>query len=238
MKTITVTACSRPVYLRQALESLRKNDVGQYKLFFGIEPGSGEVLEVCKSVDWMEKDITVNPRKLGVRVNPFTLLTKVFKEGSELNIYLEEDVVVSPDVTKLADWFLEAQREESWLSLNLLNYKSTNTDPIGLLPSKHFNSLGLCIKPHAWKTWFEPNWLSDTAAQKVYQGRSVGWDWSMTAVLALEKDLQTLTPVLSRSNHIGREGGVHASPDFHDRTFPHLPINQDPSPGAYRINHA
>jgi hypothetical protein len=163
-------------------------------------------------------------------------MSRAFDAGSIMNVYLEEDVVVAPDILRMANWYLTTQDETKWLSLNLLNYNSSPSDALGLIPSKQFNALGLVIRVHAWRTWFKNYWLDDSVVKRVYgeHPHRAGWDWSMNAVLE-EQNLRTLTPVLSRSNHIGREDGVHASPEFHDRTFGNLVVAGKLHEGNYYI---
>lgn len=235
-KTITITAWNRPAYLRQVLDSLRANDCSGYELFVGVEPSdrAEEIVKIVEAVDWMPRTVIRNPVRLGVRGNPYTLLDRVFSRGSLLNIYLEDDVIVSPDAVRMANWYLETQGEREWLSLNFLNYESYPGIPCGIRAWQNFNALGMALRPFAWFHWFEPHWLDDEIAKRVWK-TSTGWDWSITAFLKEHPEVRTLTPHLSRSNHIGREGGVHCQPEFHDLMFKNLVMNQDPNPGPYRI---
>lgn len=236
MRTITITATHRPEYLVEVLRSLKENDCRGYELFIAIEPTprADEIVELVKKIDWIKTHLVKNRKRLGVRKNPFLLLERVFGQNSELNVYLEDDTIVAPDTLKLANWYHETQRPGSYLCLNLLHYESRADDPRALLASKRFNSLGIVMQREAWERWFSKEWLSDERVKRVYPGK-VGWDWSISSLLAEEKDLLTLTPKLSRSNHIGREGGTHATPDFHDRTFGSLAVNRDPQIEGYYI---
>jgi hypothetical protein len=245
LRTITITAWKRPHYLRKALECLHQNvltappgkPVTDWKLYCFLEPGCPETVKVCEEFAWNNKVIVVNRRKLGVRENPYTALSRVFNDDSKMNIYLEEDIVISRDATKLVEWFWDQTRtnQERWLSLNFLAYDSNPKDPVGLVESKRFNALGMAITKPAWERWFKPNWHNDARSKAIYGKTYHGWDWAITSMMAHEKPLTTLTPVFSRSNHIGRDNGVHATPSFHDQTFEGLPINQDPNPGEYVI---
>lgn len=236
-KTISITAWQRPEYLKQVLASIKEAAPVGYKLFIGLEPGNPHSFAVAQSVDWIEKKVIVNPERYGVRRNPFNLLSTVFSAevGSSFNLYLEEDVIVAPDAFKLAEWFTSRSDAEQWLALNLLNYDSDIANPRGIIQSNRFNSLGMGITGAAWNKWFKPNWMNDDASRRVWKGRHVGWDWSMTAVIAENKGLETLTPLLSRSNHIGRDGGVHCSAQFHDSTFSRLQVNKDRNISGYYI---
>ena len=239
MKTITITAWRRPEYLRRSLESLRLNRPGGFDwiLNCALEPGCPETVNVCSTFDWPSVVIEVNRTRLGVRRNPYEALRRAFGRGSDMNLYLEEDVILSPDVIRMAEWFWQQTRPvpDRWLSLNLLRYDSDPSDPTGLTESKAFNALGFVLTRESWERWFEPAWNDDDLAREVHGPQVSGWDWAVTALLAKHPGLGTLTPALSRSNHIGREGGIHASPEFHDKAFGNLVLNADPDPGEYVI---
>lgn len=237
MKTVTIPAAFRPHYLAQVLASLRRNDCSGYELFVAVEPTPqvDETLRLLEAVDWMPVQVVRNPVLLGVRSNPYQLMQRAFEAGSILNVFLEEDVVIAPDAVRMANWYVETQGDQEWLCLNFLNYRSmgSNRDPLALFSSSGFNGLGLCIMRRAWEDWFSQEWFNEERVARIYPGR-YGWDWSLGAVVA-ELKLRTLTPLLSRANHIGREGGVHCSPEYHDRTFGNLAVNADACPGAYKI---
>jgi hypothetical protein len=52
----------------------------------------------------------------------------------------------------------------------------------------------------------------------------------------LNHPLMVLAPRLSRTTNIGREGGVHSSPDRHDLLMGGLVMSHHPDPIDYRIN--
>jgi len=248
LRTITITGWKRPHYLRKSLETLAQNDLKSpdsrklkdWKLYCFLEPGCAETVKVCEEFDWPHKEIIVNRKRMGVRENPFAALCRVFNDDSKMNIYLEEDVVLSKDAIRMANWYWDITRadQERWLSLNYFHNGSNPADPVGLLESKAFNALGVVMTRPSWERWFKPSWHDDSKSKQAWGKHYIGWDWAITSMMAIEKPLMTLTPAFSRSNHIGREGGVHATPKFHDQHFNNLPINQDPNPGKYVIRNA
>jgi hypothetical protein len=236
MKSISITAWKRPEYLQQVLASIKAcKHVEEYELFLSLEPGCEDTLKLANSIDWIKTHVRVNKTKLGVRENPYSTLEWVFQSGSIFNVYVEEDVVLAPDALVLANWFLNSQNERDWLCLNFLDYQSSEKEPLLVRGSKRFNALGICIKLHAWNKWFRKNWFNDKLSTKVFSKHCYGWDWSVSALLATQKNLLTLTPALSRSNHIGRLGGVHASADFHDATFGNLIVSSQVYIGDFYI---
>ena len=99
MKTISVTVVGRPEFLTQFIECLRKvNKRNEYILYVAVEPTTNEVYDLIESIDFMEKKVIYNSKVLGVFDNPYHLLSTVFNDGAEYNIYLEEDLLFSQDI--------------------------------------------------------------------------------------------------------------------------------------------
>lgn len=221
MKTITLTAYNRPDHLRQVIESLQKNNLTGYTLYCFVEPGNQNVYRLCQGIQFVQKHVIVNHRRLGVKENPYQGLKFVFDHGSLFNVYLEDDVILAPDAFNLANWY--ASQMEETLCLNLFTYKKAG-DPKVIRRSKGFSALGLGIKKTSWDKWFQPSWHLS----------SRGWDWSITELLEREGKLQTLLPDQSRTNHIGRLG-THCTADFHDQTFPDIKISDGSYRGPYEV---
>ncbi len=244
-RTITVTGYRRPNLFRQLLQSLRANHLDGWRIYVQIEPSplcdefiacASELLAGCNY------EISVNLRLLGVRNNPFVLLERVFQEGSRINIYLEEDLLVAPDITDLAVWY-EKNHKPSWLCLSLLAGFCdspgliSNTDyPDLLFPSKAFNSLGFVVLRDEWKRHFRQQWISDDDFMSDLRGeRARGWDWAMFGHLLRAKALYSIQPVAARATTTGRDGGEHTIPEFFDRTFCDLPVVRSVTSGiAYQ----
>ncbi len=246
-KTITVTAYNRPEYLRQALESLIRNSLDGWKIYFSIDPSEAreEILRVIQETlpAKVEREVITQSRRLGVSGNPFFILRKAFEEGSEMNIYLEEDIRVSPDITRLADWYSEFDLEHC-LCLNLLHGNCGGDRNLSLPPkdllirTRNFNSLGFILTRDQWTSFFEPHWFEQSPASGKNSLIPVkeGWDWSILRYhLKRKTRLYTLQPLCARSNHIGRSGGTYCLPEFHDIVFSGIRLNEDPGPIRYRV---
>jgi hypothetical protein len=204
---ICLTAFKRPEYLSQVLSSLQKNDTSDMTMFVGVEPVSPEVIKICKSIDFIKTNITINPRILGVKDNPFQTMSRAFDAGFDMIWQMEDDVLVSPDAADLVRAYSEYNRRDEHLCLNLYNPSSWN-DPETVYASKGFNALSLAISKQQWKDHFVTNYHADKR----------GWDWSMIGLLQ-RTHLTNLTPALSRSHHIGRDGGTHYRPEHHDHMY-------------------
>lgn len=217
MKTITLTATNRPHYLKILLDSLRANNLSGYTLYCSVEPGDKEVFSMCSKINFVPTVITLNHRKRGVRDNPFKILSLVFDSGSDFNVYLEDDIILSPDALNLANWYSTRINSNCLCGL-FFNYGSDISKPTIIRKVRDFNALGFVLNKDSWYKKFSPMWYSDNR----------GWDWSIVSYLLRTPDLYCYQPITGRSNHIGRVGGVHASPAFHDQTFSNLKINTIP----------
>jgi hypothetical protein len=92
-----------------------------------------------------------------------------------------------------------------------------------VISSRHFVPLGWSITKATWNDVIRPIWFSD----------SRGWDFSVNAAIESHSTFEILVPELSRSNHIGREGGVHCSAQFHDAVFGNLIHGKEKSSGFF-----
>ena len=106
-------------FISQPSRSLAANDLRGWNIFIQLEPSefvedfrtaAAEILSATPT------SIVVNAERLGVRLNPYRLLSRVFNEGADLVLYLEEDLLLSDDVTALALWYANNHRPE-WMSL-------------------------------------------------------------------------------------------------------------------------
>jgi hypothetical protein len=236
LRTITITAYRRPDLFSRLLESLRANNLAGWQIAVAVEPTelAAKFLSIARSkLDGTDYRAEVNPRRLGIRENPFRLLERVFDAGSELNIYLEEDLLISPDVTQLSEWFAANLRPE-WLCLSLLAGGCGSTGlvsdvayPDMLFTAKTFNSIGFVLTRKQWYARLRPAWMRDHFICDLDGNETSGWDWSVFHMLIGTQGLYSLNPVAARSVHTGRLGGIHTKPDFHDRAFEGLPIFED-----------
>jgi hypothetical protein len=247
-KTITITAMNRPALLQALLHSLVRNELDGWKIFVAIEPSStaAELVSICEStLAGQSHEITVNEVTLGIRVNPHRVLSRAFATGSALDLYLEEDLLVSPDATAMALWYAE-NHKPAWLCLNLLAgpcgsaaMLSDPRFPNQLFLARTFNSLGFVVRREEWCDLMEPNWfgggLPELAGGLAANWRTsfAGWDWSIYGLLATRKDLFSVQPVFARTTHRGATG-THSTPAFHDNVFGDLQICKQPA-GAFAL---
>lgn len=240
-RSITLTGKDRPELFRGTLLSLVENDLGGWRILIRIEPGprAAEFLPIAAELlAGLDYDIRINATVLGIRKNPFSAIDDAFGEGSELNLCLEEDLLVSPDATALALWY-QLNHRQNWLLLGLLagpcgtqGLLSNERYPEILFTAKVSNSIGVAIRREEWTRWIRPAWNGERRLlpwQGALAWRYVwGWDWSLYALLATTPDLVAVQPALARATHTGRVG-TYTLAAFHDLAFGSLPINRSKS---------
>ena len=224
---MTMTACSRPDYLRETLESLAKNKhLDKFVLHFGVEPVNPEVLKVCQTVSFMDTHVHLNATRLGVRENPYQLLKRTFGMGYDGVLYLEDDVALSSDAVEIVLDYAQNADVERHRSLCLYNTDSrADADP-AVIETGHsaakFSPWVFFTTATHWANFFEPTWNKSPK----------GWDWSITESGAANT---IALPGISRSRHIGRFGGTHYVAEMYDHLFVNNPFWHGAAPAEYRI---
>tara|TARA_Y100000004_G_scaffold195518_1_gene262716 strand:- start:1048 stop:1818 length:771 start_codon:yes stop_codon:yes gene_type:complete len=226
MKTITITVHNRPQYLEKLLEGLAKNNLDGWDIVVGLEPAprKSEQLELIERYI-PQANVIHNERQLGTEDNPYNLLSYVFEKlNSKINIYLEEDMIISPDVCELADWYYNLGDDS--MCFCLCNIGKIEIDEVNKNGSHScmfygnpkmtvsgggtgWSPIGVLMKKEQWETRFKPNWY----------GRSTAWDLSVYTDSEKRRDVQLdrpenriLMPYKTRSDHMGEHGGTHVKP--------------------------
>jgi hypothetical protein len=229
MKSITLVAWNRSVYTKKVLKSLEKCNTKGYSLFVGLEPGCPEVFRVIK--EFADKKvlpvkIIQNKKRLGVDYNNYNVYNIAFSEGSEFNVALEDDSVLSPDALDLANWFFRYKKRDNYLLLNLFNNSTNKKSPLILKETSGFCPWGYCITKKMFEKWLKQNWMRHKLDLNLIFYKlgwyrlcnQIGYDWFISAVMK-KNNLKSLTPVLSRTRNIGREKGTHCTPELYDQQF-------------------
>jgi hypothetical protein len=244
MKTITFVGYKRPAYTNQVLSHLALCDgltrFDRMEMF--IEPGYDEVVDVCRH--WASRlplpaGITVNAKRLGVADNPLRALSHVFETlGSDFNVAIEDDAVLSPDAISLALWFAEQHggAESRYAFLNFCDhyvYRGNGRNGGGLIEhpsllaeSPHLSSpFAWCFTRHRWP-FAKRHWNTNV--------RSIqGWDWSIRFGMRIEGVI-SLTPVLSRCRNIGELDGTWDTPE----SWAAVQLGLNHSDGSYRGDYS
>lgn len=251
MRTITLIAHSRPAYTANVIgalaEALLKPDAALFDLLiFSIDPGNKNVVDVCESSAEMlaksgiiECSLYVNTEKFGIAGNTFLALQRAFEEhGSDFNMSLEDDAVVTPDAVILADWFHQVHGDpfSKYAMMSLCNHRDfgRGENPGGIPNDPSYLAEAMYISsPFAWCTT-RHQWPFIKSTWNHKQCVPSGWDWSLSHAMRLKR-MRSLHPILSRCKNIGCYGGVNETPQTFMRTQTNLVYSDGEYLGRYDV---
>lgn len=242
-KTIVITAFKRPKALKALLESLCANELSTWNVLIRLEPSpqTDECISISEELlQGHDFKIHINTQVEGVRRNNYNAIESAFSDGAGMVLYLEEDLIVSPDTLSLCNWYLEAHTSDL-LCLNLLTRITGSSScfsnsgyPNELIKTKSFNSLGIALKKEQWTAHFKEIWLTRVESQLTHLGKKTdGWDFSIYSYLLSQPDLHVLQPLLARANHLGGEG-TYCTEDYQTSSFSYVEVC-DEKVEAYRV---
>jgi len=223
-KTATLTVTNRPKYLRKALDACRRIDWSGFRLYIGLEPLCDECAAICEAIDFVETEIIRNETCLGINDNPFNLLERAFADGSEYNVYLEDDVLVSPDILDMTNWYLQ-QDLSNVMHLQFFQSNSAPSYPASMLLHDLFLCWGFVCTADQWREHIRKAWYTNPP--------EITWDVSVLEYMQAHK-LDGYIPMFSRSSNIGAVGtNASASPELERLSA--LPHYQDGKTVNYRV---
>lgn len=212
---VAFTVNNRTGYLAWVLESWRETrGVEEAHLIFRCEPGCPEAVALCEAVDFAaETTVTVNPERFGVLGNPWQALAAGFWR-SDFVILAEEDLIVSMDVLEYLTWCRDRYRDDPQvLAVTTHQHYEQPGGVAGVMPQRFDQD----PDPHlwVWGTWRD-RWETCLRDDWDFDYRARGWDWRIKDYWLMTKRMRLMAPCLSRSQHIGRVGGVHCTPDQYE----------------------
>lgn len=211
MKTITLPVYRRAERLKELLAALRVCSPLEYVLYVQAEPGFQDVLDVVKTIDFIPVSLVVNGERLGLNGNIKAVLERAMADGSEFNVALEDDIVLSPDAFRLAEWFRTGPSEK-YAGLGFFAYKSDPARPSVISETQDFRSWGYCFSRPSWERFFVPALAFRHPIRSDVKHQDM-WDFWVQFYFTLN-GIPTLHPALSRSNHLGLDDGTNALPEI------------------------
>lgn len=214
-KTVTIAAYNRPGALRLLLESLgaQMQSLDDYKLYIRIDAGGGkfrEVKQVALAVGFMKTDVSYPGRNDGINRNTYNLMAKAFdEERADWNVYLEDDLLLSPDAFSLVEWYIghsgeiKAIEGVADIGAYCLCRLRESGDPGKLYLSRALVGWGFVMDRHQWETYAKPSWCS----AKELWGYNRTWDNSLADYIRTRgAAVYNVFPEMSRVSNTGRAG--------------------------------
>lgn len=227
-KTITIAAYNRPDHLRMLLDSLRAQllPLRNFQIIVSVDAGGDkfcEVMEIAKSIDFVSSQVFHTAQNQGTNHNTFWLMDYVFDIlGTDWNVYLEDDLVLSPDAFNLVEWYIEHAEELrnygdiSDIGAYCLCRLRVHGAPENIYLSRAFVGWGFLMAAHQWETYAKPAWFNPKKM----------WDTSLATYIREQgPKILNAFPELSRITNTGR-GGVHFTPEKYDALMQNHKYNQ------------
>jgi hypothetical protein len=145
--------------------------------------------------------------------NPWHALNDGFKVGDFVALG-EEDLIVSADVLEYLAWCRDRYRDDPQvLGVTTHQYLEQPGGLPGVMPQRFDQD----PDPHlwVWGTW-KDRWENLLRDDWDFTYRARGWDWNIKTHWLGVKGMRLMAPCLSRSQHVGRLGGVHCTPDQYE----------------------
>lgn len=237
MKTVTLPVYKRADYLKQTLDALKANRTEGYTLYVSVDPGSDEVAEVVKAIDFIPKKVLWNKERMGLNGNIRHVLFAAMEDGSEFNVAIEDDVTLTPDAFDMAEWFLNYEKRSECVALVFCNFAGKGR-PRVLTPTRKFWSWGYCFHREGWEKAFIKGWDYVEEMMTSQDKKGTNWDTHMMRWIMIGMH-STLLPDLSRSTHIGEAGGTHflehSSSKHYEKFFKDLPLSDGAIRDGFRV---
>lgn len=206
MKTVTVSASSRPLYTSLVLSALaRCRGVGGLKVIVNVDApeGSEQQRQVCRVVEPFLKQerwwMTTTPG-VGCNVAIAACIEAGFMHGDGFHIHLEDDTLPAEDFLLFMQWAsLRYAGVDRVFTVSGYGRRPGSVD--GAVERRWFT-------PWGWGIWRD-RWESAKPLLRVDQ--SPTWDVQMHQIRG---DRFEVAPALGRVQNIGQHGGAHNTPDF------------------------
>lgn len=228
-KTITIAAYNRPSNLARLLDSLKGQltSLEDYDLFIRIDVGGKnfeEVRDLAKSVNFISTTVGYPLTNQGINRNTYETMWWAFEVvKADFNLYLEDDLLLSPDALSLAEWYIQQDLED--VAAGCLCNLAGSLNPEKVILARAFIGWGFVMSRDQWHTYAKPVWLS---------GKGM-WDNRLAnAIRATGPEIHNMLPELSRITNTGRVG-VHFTVERFDRLMKRHKYQEEPKLYDFRF---
>lgn len=208
-------ACDRPDYFRQVVDHWTKvRGLDDWDPWVSLEPSrvQAEMLVIAHSGGF---PVRLNTRHFGVLRHPWEIMECSFADGADFCVIAEDDVLVSTDVLEYFAWVAKRFVNERVLTAgSAIFYETVAEHDLNRVVVHNW------FTPMCWGTWSD-RWrsvLRDTWDYTYSSGTpeqpQSGWDWNLNLRVIPGGGWQVVSPVASRSTHIGRYGVHNTEADF------------------------
>jgi hypothetical protein len=200
---LAFTACNRPGYLGQVLESWENvRGIGDVPVVFRAEPGFPQVHAMCREAFGGRADFHLNRRRLGEAHNQWLTIETAFATGTDFVVLAEDDDLVSADVIEYFTWAADRFRDRpevlaaaTWREHRIPGGQA-GAELAGFFPC------------NVWGTWRD-RWENTVRDDWHASYMRDGWDTRLNLYWVQERGYKVVLPCESRCQNIGEYGGAH-----------------------------
>ncbi len=227
---LVFTANNRPRYFHPVMASWADaRGIRDWYPRVYLEPGPQQAVMTAIATEYGAA-VHHNAERLGVLRNPWHALDAAFRQGADFVVLAEDDVLVSSDVLEYFTWAATELAHQHILTACAGSFAGPDQAGQDRLVRTHQQ---FC--PLVWGTWrdrwatvLRDTWDHDYSSGTLQAPQS-GWDWNIN--LRVMADWNVVTPVVSRSTHIGADGGTHTTAaSFPGSVAPTFAAERGPGP--------
>ena len=222
-KAIVMTAFNREDYLKKTLKSWTKvTGMEDYDFYIKLEPSNREprivsMIEQFQINQNLDVEIIRNQKQLGVLVNPWDGLNKMFEMGYDFVILAEDDIEVSDDILHYFSDLSKRHMDDP--EIMVICASSFHLWKEG--DSSSYYERRQAFSPLIWGTWKDRwnNYLRDSWDKDYSTGEDGvggGWDWNIYLRVLPKHNMKSIFPQVSRSRHIGKNGVHMLEKNYHE----------------------
>lgn len=209
-KIITTTQYNRPEYTKQMLYYLSKcKNIENYTIVASVEPGNNYILSLLNNIDFCDKIIVINDKKLTCNLNTLKALYLGFQYSDNV-LHVEDDVILGYDALEMYEQMLNIDGYFSYSLYSKINSNDYTKDKYSLIMKRDgFVPWGFGLPKKSFLKTLEWNcYCPETSHYN-------SWDCRIDENCRALKYKHLFT-FLSRGNNIGAENGVHVpSKEWH-----------------------
>lgn len=230
-KALVFTAYNRLRYLQESLFSWDiVRGIENWHVVFRIEPSdidhliAEEFREFALRNGLTDYEIILNKEKLGVLKHPYIAINELFQQGYDFVVRVEDDIRVSTDTLEYFEYTAEEYQNDQEIAAICTNsYARGGAEEIFRTPK--FDPLNWGTWRDRWDGLLSKNWDFDYSTGNNTPENPSGWDANFNKRVFPAHNLKTITPVTSRSRHIGVVGTHGDESNFLDT--PHFTTHVD-----------
>lgn len=214
------TSNGRPEYLKETIASWEQcPGWSELERTWFVEPSEHVEEDIALQVA-SGAAVMRNSSRLGPLINPFKALSHGFNDY-EFVILAEDDATVYPDTMDYF-WWASEWFEQDPSVMFVCSFQKHRYARVDDRLRKAEVRPGY-FAPTIWGTW-RSRWNTFLRATWDHDYRWKGWDWNFTQRILPSTGRGSVVPMYSRSQHIGKFGGAHCTPDMFESLLAPEPI--------------